>query len=168
MAAVDEKISIVRADLAAAEAKKNASRAEAVSTRLQMMLAERAITEAETRARLGMAEVRSDGASANHSQLSGPAEMASGATCELKIVTFTSSREPLYRGGERAIVALAAGPGKAVTALRDLGDGSYALEVSASVAGEYTITATIRGKQLQGSPHTLLVRMPEGMRLDLA
>jgi len=56
MAKVDEKIDKVRDEIAGAQAMRNKSKEESLTRLLQIKMAERAVKEAECRARLGMAE----------------------------------------------------------------------------------------------------------------
>ena len=99
-------------------------------------------------------------ASAAHSFVSGPMEVATGRAAALLIAACDGYGVPLQRGGD-AFVASVHGPAACHTELRDLEDGRYELHVLApSLSGDFRVSVTLRGRPIGGSPHALNVLAP--------
>ena len=99
-------------------------------------------------------------ASAVHSFVSGPSELATGRRATLLIAACDGYGVPLQRGGD-PFVASVHGPAACHTELRDLEDGRYELHLLApALSGDYRVTIALRGRPIGGSPHLLTVLAP--------
>ena len=99
-------------------------------------------------------------ASAVHSFVSGPSELATARRATLLIAACDGYGVPLQRGGD-PFVASVHGPAACHTELRDLEDGRYELHLLApALSGDYRVTIALRGRPIGGSPHLLTVLAP--------
>jgi hypothetical protein len=94
-------------------------------------------------------------ASAVHSFVSGPSELATARRATLLIAACDGYGVPLQRGGD-PFVASVHGPAACHTELRDLEDGRYELHLLApALSGDYRVTIALRGRPIGGSPHLI-------------